>query len=480
MSRLEEGALARDGLWTADDVAAAEAVLAKIAEDAVETVRLVFVDPHGVLKGKAMVPRTLPSIFRSGMGTPSTVLLKDPSGRTAFPVWAAGSGIASGPMAGASDILLVPRPDTYRRLPWSPHSAWMLCTPHFRDGTPIPFAPDTVLRTAEAKLAEAGMAATFGLELEFHLFEPISELTHAATGMPPTPPQTRPFGTGFQLASDRLYEAAEPVLDEIRHAAEGLGLPIRSVEVEMGPSQFEVTFDPAGPVETAETMVLFRSAAKAAAARMGLVASFMSKPVVPNVAASGWHIHQSVTDLKTGTNLFTSDDDMLTPKAAGWIAGLLDNAAAASLMIVPTVNGYKRYAPHQLAPTQVAWGRDNRGAMLRVLAGPGDPASRIENRAPETAANPYYALAAQIHSGLAGIGAGLTPPPPTETPYDGKAAPLPASLGDAIAAFEGSETMRNALGSDVSDFLVTLKRFEWNRYLAALSEWEQAEYFSIF
>ncbi|WP_158968925.1 glutamine synthetase family protein [Chachezhania sediminis] len=482
VSRLRDGELALSGLWTETDMEAARSVLGRVEEFGIETVRFLFVDPHGLLRGKAVAARSLRSVFRSGMAVPSTLLLKDPSGRTAFPVWSAETGIAAGPMQGAGDVLLVPRPETFRRLPWAPHSAWILCSPHFRDGTPVPFASDAVLRKAEARLDDAGMEAVFGLEVEFHVFEKTGPGPgHADTTMPPAPPATRPTGQGYQFLSDGIYDAAEPMLDEIRRAAEGLALPLRSIEIEMGPSQYEVTFEPAGPAETAECMVLFRAATKAVMARRGLHASFMSKPVLANVAASGWHIHQSVLDRDTGRNLFLPDaEGALGEVAQGWIAGLLTHAAPASLMNVPTVNGYKRYQPNQLAPNAIAWGRDNRGAMLRVLARPGDTASRVENRAPETAANPYFALAAQIHAGLCGVEAGLVLPPPTETPYDGTATPLPASLGAAIEAFAASETFRGALGPDVADYLLHLKRFEWDRYLAALSEWEQAEYFSIF
>ena len=173
------------------------------------------------------------------------------------------------------------------------------------------------------------------------------------------------------------------------------------------------------------------------------------------------------------------EDGSLTAEARGWVAGLLEHAAAASLMIAPTVNGYKRYQPFQLAPNRIAWGRDNRGAMLRLLGGPGDPASRVENRAPDSTANPFYAFAAQIAAGLDGIARGLEMPEETTSPYEGGAL-LPGNLGAAIVAFEGARVFREAFGDGFVDFLARIKRFEWERYLAAVSEWEQAEYFNLF
>jgi glutamine synthetase len=234
-------------------------------------------------------------------------------------------------------------------------------------------------------------------------------------------------------------------------------------------------------MEQADNLVMFRAMAKAVCERRGLHASFMAKPRLPNIAANGWHIHQSLIDSESGRNLFTPErDGPLTPQAAGWVAGLLEHAAASSLMTVPTVNGYKRYQPYQMAPNRIQWGMDNRGAMVRALTALGDPASRLENRAPDSAANPYYALAAQLITGLDGIASGLTPPPATTSPYDGPAQRLPDSLAEAITAFDASPVFRAALGADFVAYLLQIKRAEWARYLATVSEWEQREYFNLF
>lgn len=480
---IADGTLARIGLLPPAAQEQAVEAIGRAGASGLETVRLLFADQHGILRGKTLVAGALASAFARGVTVPSTLLLKDTSHRTAFPVWNGDDGGSAAPMRGVSDVLLVPDPATFRPLPWAPHSAWMLCDVVARDGGPIAFAARHVLRTAIDRLHAAGMAARFGLEMEFHVFavtEPA--LDHADTGMPARPPRTRALTPGWQLLTETLYAGAEPVLDELRRAAQGLGLPVRSVEAEIGPSQFEFTFDPADPMTQADAMVMFRTMVKEVCAARGLHASFMAKPRLDNIAACGWHIHQSVTDAGTGRNLFMPDSDGGNPtvQAAGWIAGLLTHARASSLLTAPTVNSYKRYQPFQLAPDRVQWGWDNRGAMVRALMAPGDAASRVENRAPDTTANPYYALAAQILSGLDGIAAGRVPPPATETPYAGDAERLPATLAEAIDAFDGSALYRDALGGDFVDYLVRIKRFEWNRYLAAVSEWEQAEYFALY
>ena len=170
----------------------------------------------------------------------------------------------------------------------------------------------------------------------------------------------------------------------------------------------------------------------------------------------------------------------LSKLAANWIAGLLVHAQESCLLTTPTVNGYKRYQAFQLAPQNIQWGRDNRGAMIRDLTRINDTASRIENRVAETAANPYYFFASQIFSGLSGIEQDLTPPDAVEMPYSDNDKQLPASLIDAITAFSASTLYREALGDGFVDYLVTLKKAEWDRYCMTVSEWEQTEYFSLF
>ncbi|TNF57637.1 MAG: glutamine synthetase [Rhodobacteraceae bacterium] len=482
MAGIAGGRLAASGLLEPEDCATAEELLARLDGSEIETVRVVFIDQHGILRGKTLMPEALPSLFRSGIAAPSTLLLKDTSHRTVFPVWSKDAGIASGPMQGANDMLLVPDPGSLTPLPWSPHSAWLFARPVHRSGAPIPFAPETVLRTAIDRLADQGYAAKLGLEVEFHVLDVTDDaLDHDQTTMPGQPPQTRALTQGYQFLTDARYGEAEEVLDLIRRNAQGLGLPIRSLEIEMGPSQFEATFAPADPMTAARRMVMFRAMVKEVCARQGLHATFMARPRLPNITASGWHIHQSLEDLGTGANLFTPEGaHELTVEAAGWIAGLLAHAAESQLLIAPTVNSYKRYSGQQLAPDRVQWGWDNRGAMVRALLAPGDGASRLENRAPDATANPCYAIAAQLLSGLSGLTEGLEPPAPCETPYDSDVPPLPKSLRDAVEAFVGSALYRDVLGDETVDYLARLKRAEWDRYVATVSEWEQAEYFGLF
>lgn len=477
--KLREGRLYRDGLLT--DLDAAAALMAQVEQSGVETVRVVFADQHGLLRGKTVVAAALGSILRSGLNVPGTLLLKDTSNRTVFPIWDGPSDATPPGMAGAGDMLLVPDPATFRVLPWSRHSGWLFCDPVGRDGSPLPFAPRPVLRRAMDRLSAFGAALVVGLEVEFHVFDLAERpLEHHHTGMPGQPPATRLLDQGYQYLSELNYDRLEPVMDRLRRAAQELGLPVRSTEVEMGPSQFEFTFEPAGPMQHADNMIMFRSMVKEVCAREGLHATFMCRPKVENVASSGWHLHQSLVDAE-GRNLFIPPRaGELTPEASAWIAGLLDHASESCLLTTPTVNGYKRYQPFALAPDRIEWGNDNRGAMVRALMSPGDPASRVENRVAEPVANPYYFFASQILSGTSGLERKLSAPPPVEIPYGNPAQALPPSLIAAIEAFEQGSLFRRTLGQDFVDYMSVLKRAEWKRYLGTVTEWEQREYFGVY
>lgn len=479
---LKSGLVGRTGLLDDEQFERAAELVRAVGTDGLETVRLCFVDQHGILRGKAIVASALASAFRNGVAMTSTLILKDTSNRTVFDVWGADAGFGLGVLTGAADILMVPDPDRFHVLPWSPHSALLLCDIHMADGSPLPVSTRAILRNAVARLDAAGLDALFGLELEFHVYQ-VSDpkLDHADGGMPASPPETTLLAHGYQYLTESRYDALEPVMDEIRRTAQALGLPVRSMEVEFGPSQFEFTFDPAGPLAQADSTVLFRHATREICRRNDLHATFMTRPKVDNAVGSGWHIHQSLVGIDDRVNRFVPGaGEALSPQAGGWIAGLLDHAIESCLLTTPTVNGYRRYQPHMLAPDRVQWARDNKGAMIRALMRQGDPASRIENRTPESAANPYLVFASQIFAGLDGIARGLEAPPPADTPYAAAAPALPRNLGDAIAAFSASAFWRSELGDGFVDYFTHIKQAEWNRYLSTVSEWEHREYFSLF
>ncbi len=476
--------VARHGLWDDAQHGAADHARRVITERGIDLVRMSFPDIHGVLRGKTLTVDTFAEhALRDGHTVPSTLILKDTSGRTAFPVFRAGAGIGMPELTGVADIVLVPDPATFRVLPWAPRTAWVLCDIFFPDGRPVTLSPRHLYRALLAEAAARGYGFVAGLEVEFHVFrieDPMLDPGHA--GWPGEPPRVRLLSHGYQLVAEDRIDQLDDVVQLICGTATGLGLPLRSIELELGPSQLEATFAPQQGLAAADTMVLFRSAVKQVCRRHGYHATFMCRPNLPSVASSGWHLHQSLRDQEAGTNAFTPSGPQATLSETGrrFLGGLLAHAAAAMVFTTPTINGYKRYRPYSLAPDRVVWGVDNKGAMVRVISGPDEPGTRLENRCAEPAANPYLAMASQLASGLDGLDRHLDPGDPTDEPYDSAAPKLPASLDEAVRALEADKVLATYLGKDLVDHVTVIKRAEIARFAAAVTDWEHREYFDLF
>lgn len=471
------------GLWTDDRKAAAREVERRIQAGGLSVVRLSFADQHGILRGKTLVAAEAGAAISNGVGFSATMLLKDTAHRTVFSVWGPGGAFGAKEWEGAADVVMLPDPTTFRVLPWAPHTGWMLCDIVFPDGRPVPLSTWHVYRQALSALAAAGYDFLAGLEVEFHLFklEKTSlDLDDAGQpGQPGEPPQVSLLNQGYQYLTEQRYDEMDPILEILRTNVAALGLPLRSLEVEFGPSQVEFTFGVRSGIEPADAMILFRSAAKQVAQRHGYHATFMCRPKLPNVMSSGWHLHQSLKDRKTGTNAFVDGRELLSPTGMHYMAGLLCHARAAAAFSTPTLNGYKRYRPFSLAPDRATWARDNRGVMVRVLGAPGDPTTHLENRVGEPAANPYLYMASQIVCGLDGLKRQADPGPSADRPYEAEAPPLPRSLDEALAALEDNKVLRQGLGDFFVDYFVKLKRSEIDRFAMDVSDWEQREYFSV-
>ncbi len=238
---IRDGRLARLGALSMDDIKRAAEVIKQVHAEQIETVRVLFADPHGTLRGKTVTAHALADAFTSGVHAPSTLLLKDVTQKTVFPVWLPGS---DSPLHGVGDILMAPDPQTFRILPWSPHSALLLTNLYSTDGKPLAISSRGLLQNACSQLRARKHDALFGLEVEFQVFEVVdAALNHPDTTMPGRPPVTRATHQGYQYLSETRYGEVEPLLDRLRRAAQGMGMPVRSVEIEMGPSQFEFTFD---------------------------------------------------------------------------------------------------------------------------------------------------------------------------------------------------------------------------------------------
>ncbi|HEX4226119.1 MAG TPA: glutamine synthetase family protein, partial [Pseudonocardiaceae bacterium] len=429
-----------------------------------------FVDQHGLLRGKTVSVSGIESAFRSGITCVSTLLSKDTSGTTVFAAFNADGGVGIAEMAGAADLVLVPDPTTFHRLPWADGTARILCDLRFSNGEPVPFCTRSVLRTALDRAASAGFGYLTGLEIEFHLYR---RPEHARAD------EVEPINYGTQLLAENRADELEPVTHRIRDVLADMGIELRSIEVEYGANQLELTLDPQLGLAGADTMVLLRSTIKQLARRQGYHATFMCRPQVEDGKSSGWHLHQSL--VANGDNLFVPDGEApISTIGQRFIAGQLAHAAGACAFANPTINGYKRFAPYSMAPDRIAWARDNRGALIRLVGSAEGGDTHIENRVGESAANPYLYLASQLHAGLNGIANALPLPPSADDPYTADAARLPTTLRQAVDALTADQELTRAMGETFVPYYVAIKRAEIARFERAVTDWEQREYFDLF
>jgi glutamine synthetase len=479
------GFIEKFNLWTDEQQDAAGAVLARVHEDGLRSVRVSFVDQHGLLRGKTIPASGLARVFSSGINCVSTLLSKDTSGTTVFSAFDADAGLGVAEMAGAADVIMVPDPTTFRLVPWSADTARILCDLRFAGGEQVPFCSRGVFRNALDRAAAAGFGYLTGLEIEFHLYHRVDHFPNAdGIGRASHPTRVEPINHGNQLLAEDRGDEVEPATRRIRDVLDRMGIELRTVEVEYGANQLEVTLDPILGVASADAMITLRSTVKQVARRSGYHATFMCRPQIPDSKASGWHLHQSLlsTGADAGRNVFVPADGEGPISATGqhFIAGQLAHAAAACAFANPTINGYKRFQPYSMAPDRIAWACDNRGAMIRLVGSVADGSTHLESRVGESAANPYLYLASQLHSGLEGVEAGLPLPPSADDPYTTDARRLPSNLGRAIDALEADETLTRAMGVRFVPYYVALKRAEIARFEGAVTDWEQREYFDLF
>jgi glutamine synthetase len=495
MSTGRVGFVARHGLWDEHQQEAAEQVLRRM--ESIDRVRVAFGDPHGLPRSKTVSAETFRTVLRNGLDFSPGPFVFDTAHAVAVDFFAADGGIGVPELTGAGDFIVVPDPMTFVELPYTEgRVAWVIGDEYLRDGTPYPLSSRGALKRLLASAHSRNLDYVVGLEVEWYL----TKLTEPGTsvsdiggfGIQGKPPRVEPVDAGYQFNADWLLDALEPVLAPLSDTLTGLGMPLRTFEHESGPGQLEFTFDPLEGLVAADSMLLFRMVVKQLCARLGYHASFMALPGIPGFDPSGWHLHQSLADRTTGVNLFAAADDVISVLGQQYIGGLLDNAAAASLLCVPTVNGYRRTSEQfSLSPDRVAWAEEHRGAFIRVLGAGGEESTHIENRIGEPAANPYLYLAAQLGAGLDGIERGLTLGPAAGDPHETSIAALPGDLREALGAFDGSALYSRILGEPLTACLKALKGSELRRYeewlakadpvgATEVTEWEHAEYFRVF
>jgi len=435
-------------------------VLKRLEAENIRNLRVVITDLYGVPRGKVITAQRFERALTHGH--PFAIPL------FASNLWqrhAPGEHVYSTDIGYRNGVLHLD-PSTYAPLPWTPGTAHIL-TDLYDEAGQIVGTPRAVLRKVLDDAHALGLDPVFGHELEFYVYRPDPEQHGYA---PVYGPQA--------WFSVHAMGMAQQFVDELDRAASIMGLPVYEIFSEHGAGQFEINLEPCQGLLAADRMVALKIAIKEVAQSLGLRATFMARPTnLPVTPPSGYHLHQSLLDAN-GANLLADQDatDGLSATARHYIAGQLAHAPAMTAIASPTVTGYKRYQVGNWAPVQIAWGVDNRTALVRALSDGAD--TRLENRLGSSDANPYLLAAVMLAAGLDGVRRQLEPPEPaSDNLFESIRFPrLPASPPEGLDALLADGELNQALGPVFVNTFTDVLRFDWHRYLSHVSDWEINEY----
>ena len=423
-----------------------------------------FVDIHGSAKAKCVPVGHFEELLTTGAGF------------AGFAIWGLGIGPHGPEYTAVGDL------STLTLLPWMPGYARITCDGHVL-GKPYEYCPRVALRAQVRKLGAMGLTMFTGIEPEFMLLDrkPDGSLAPFVS----TDTLDKPCYDYKGLARRSDY------LGRLVSALQVAGLDVYQIDHEDANGQFEVNFAYRDCLTSADNYTLFKMAATEIAHAMGMVCTFMPKPF-SNRAGTGSHFHISVADAKH-RNLFLDDKDKngmgLSRTGYHFLAGILEHARGLAALAAPSVNSYKRLVVGRSlsgatwAPAYITYGDNNRTAMVRI------PYGRLELRLPDGSCNPYLASAGIMAAGLDGVRRKLDPGPPNNTnlydltPEQVSAlgiGVLPQNLDQAIDAFAADTVLRQAVGENLAQEFIRLKRMEWVEYSRHVSAWETSRYLEFF
>ncbi len=423
-----------------------------------------FVDIHGVAKTKSVPAHCLENVITDGAGF------------AGFAV----SGLGMEPHE--SDFMARGDLNTLTLVPWQPGYARIACTGYV-DDEPWPLDSRYVLQRQLERLKERGWTLNTGLEPEFCLFQ--SQHNGHLEPVDESDTLDKPCYDYKGLSRSRDFlEALVTNLQEV-------GFDIYQIDHEDANAQFEINYTHSDALTSADRFVFLRMAAGEIAHDMGMICSFMPKPISSRTG-NGMHYHMSIEDA-AGTNLFHDDSDSrglgLSKMGYHFLAGLLHHAHGLCALAAPTVNSYKRLvvggsaSGATWAPVYVTYGDNNRSSMVRI------PYGRLEYRLPDAGCNPYLVTAGLIAAGLDGIDRELEAGEPHNVNlYNYTAAQceelgigiLPQTLNQALDCLEEDGLFAETLGQGIVGEFIRMKRVEWIEYNRHVSEWEIERYAQFF
>ena len=416
-------------------------VLEFIEENQVKFIRLGFCDLLGVQKNISIMPTELSSAFENGISFDAHAV----------------KGFRE---VTESDLLLFPDPATLTVLPWRPGPGRVIrlyCD--IKNPDKSVFAGDSryLLKRVIERCGSKGYVCKIGAECEFYLFKTDEK----------GEPTTETLDKGGYLDISPL-DKGEDIRREICLCLEEMGVKPETSHHEQGPGQNEITFKFSDVLEAADNLLTFKSVVKAVAARNGLFASFMPKPIL-NKSGSGLHVNMSLS--QNGFNIFKNTGEQ-SKVAESFIAGILEAVPEMTLFLNPTANSYERLGKNE-APLYVSWSHQNRSQLVRIPAAIGERV-RMELRSPDPSLNPYLAFALLLSAGLDGVDKELSLPSPVDVDLykadesiTDRLVSLPNSLDKAIELAENSNFIRDIIDDETLSKYLAIKKEEATESSAA-------------
>ena len=417
-------------------------VLEFIKENDVKFIRLAFCDPFGIQKNISIMPNELPSAFENGISFDASAIkgFRDVT---------------------KSDLLLYPDPSTLSMLMWRPGPGRVVrfyCDIKNPDNSAFTHDSRYILKRVIKRSEDMGYVCKIGAECEFYLFKTDEN------GEPTV--NTLDYGGYLDIAP---LDKGEDIRREICLCIEEAGLKPETSHHEQGPGQNEINFKYSDALSSADNLLTFKSVVKAIAARNGLFASFMPKPLKSH-SGSGLHVNISLS--KNGFNIFKDRGTEHSNVAESFIAGILQKTPEITLFLNPIANSYERLGEFE-APKYVSWSYQNRSQLVRIPAAIGEKV-RIEMRSPDPTVNPYLAFALIIGAGLDGIEKELPLPPAVDADLykanesiTKELVLLPDNLDRAIAMAESSEIVKSVIGEEMLFKYIAIKKEEAALYREA-------------
>ncbi len=424
----------------------AQYVLRTVEERGIRFVQLWFTDVLGRHKAFHVTPAELEDALDQGMTFDGSAI--DGFSRTT-----------------ESDLLAKPDLTTFQILPWYDEGApvaRVLCDIVTLDGTPFYGCPRQQLRRVLDRAQDEGYTFFAAPEVEYFYFADLD---------PARRPAPLDSGGYFDLLPDDL---GSQLRRETVLTLEEMGIGVEHAQHEDAPGQHEIDLRYTDALTMADTVMTLRLVVKDLARRRGVAASFMPKPL-DGVQGSGMHTHVSLW--RDEGNAFVGERRYgLSELAERFAAGLVEHAPEITAVTNQWVNSYKRLVPGAEAPVAAGWARHDTAALVRVPpVKPGRlDSTRLEYRAPDSAANPYLAFAVILAAGLRGVEGDYELPPEHEA-----TAPLPQSLAEAAAVMESSALLKETLGDHLVEWFLRNKRAEWDAYRVQVTPFELERYLPL-